>query len=254
MSWAKRRQFIIIASIIAVLVALVSVTAIAFIYETPTCTDGKQNADETGVDCGGACTYSCLNEVAMPAVRFVRPISPQQDRYDIIAYIDNRNPTLAARNVRVNVELFNENREFLGNKEAVVDIPAGSTVPLYIPEAYRGSVPVAQAFLTFDEDTLRFFAPRERHLVPAVTNVETQNTNTPRINATLVNPSAYPIYDVKPIATVFDREGNAIAASQTFLPQLGAQGEAEVLFTWNRAFTGSPARVEVLPVVPLQAP
>ena len=254
MTWADRRKFIIISSIVGVFALIIAVTVIAIVYETPTCTDGKQNADERGIDCGGACMYLCLADVEKPAVRFVRPISPQPGRFDVIAYIDNRNPSLAAKDVRVSVELFDEARQSLGIKSAVIDIPAGATVPLYIPEAYRGTATVAQAFLTIDEASMRFYAPSERHRTPTVQNVETQNSSEPRIRAILENPSAYPIYDIRPIATVFDGAGNAIAASQTYLPQLGAQAEADVLFTWNRAFVNPPARVEVLPVTPLRVP
>lgn len=252
MSWASRRKFTIIAAIVVVLLALVGALTFAVLYESPTCLDGKHNGEETGIDCGGGCAYVCLAEVEEPVVRFVRPFSPQPGRYDVIAYIDNRNPSLAAKNVRMTVELFDESRTLLGTKDASIDIPAGGTVPLFIPEAYRGDRVVSQAFLSFDSETLRFYAPRDRHTVPSVTGVETQNTETPRISAELENATAYPMYDIRPVATVFDIEGNAIAASQTYLPQLGAYGEARILFTWNRAFIGTPARVEVLPVLPLR--
>jgi len=254
MSWAARRKFIIIASIVGVIVAVLAVTVIAIVYETPTCTDGKQNADERGIDCGGACLYQCLADVERPTVRFVRPISPQPGRYDVIAYIDNRNPSLAARGVRVSVELFDMDRISVGTKEATVDIPAGATVPVYIPEAYRGNAVVAQAFLTIDEGSMRFYEPPVRHTPPVVSAIETEHSGEPRIRAVLDNPTAYPIFDIRPIATVFDREGNAVAASQTYLPQLGAQGEAQIIFAWNRAFSEAPARVEVLPVIPLREP
>lgn len=254
MSWASRRKFTIIAAIAAVVIGLIAVTVIAVLYETPTCADGKQNADERGIDCGGACTYMCLADVEKPVVRFVRTFSPQQGRYDVIAYIDNRNPSLAARNVQVSVELFDESRQSLSVKEATLDIPAGGTVPLFIPEAYRGERAVSQAFLTVNEESLHFFVPAKRHVVPVVTGVETEYADTPRIYAQLQNPSAYPLYNIKPIATVFDGAGNAIAASQTYLPQMGAQSEVDVLFTWNKPFSSPPARIEVLPVLPLLAP
>jgi hypothetical protein len=32
----------------------------------PTCTDGIQNGDETGVDCGGSCPNSCLSQINLP--------------------------------------------------------------------------------------------------------------------------------------------------------------------------------------------
>ncbi|HYE23335.1 MAG TPA: hypothetical protein VEA92_02705 [Candidatus Paceibacterota bacterium] len=254
MSWASRRKFAIIALIALIAVAVIASLTFAVIHETPTCTDGKLNGEETGVDCGGGCTYLCLNEVEEPVVRFVRPFSPQAGRYDVIAYIDNRNPSLAAKNVHATVELFDESRTLLGTKEATLDIPAGGTVPLYIPEAYRGDRIVSQAFLTLDESTLRFYVPDDRHRVPSVTGVETENSESPRITAEIENQTAYPMYDIRPIATVFDTAGNAIAASQTYLPQLGAYGQAHVLFTWNRAFPSPPARVEVLPVLPIREP
>lgn len=33
---------------------------------TPTCTDGIQNGDETGIDCGGSCPNSCLSQINLP--------------------------------------------------------------------------------------------------------------------------------------------------------------------------------------------
>ena len=254
MDWASRRKFTIIASIVGVVVAILAVTIIAFVYETPTCTDGKQNSDERGVDCGGACKYQCLADVTRPTVRFVRTISPQPGRYDVIAYIDNRNTSLAANDVRVSVELFDVNRVSLATKDATLDIPAGATVPLYIPEAYRGDAQVAQAFLTFEDESLSFYEPKKKHVIATVRGIETAHTDAPRIEATLANPSAYTLYDIRPVATVFDGEGNAIAASQTFLGQLGGQGEAQVLFTWSSPFISAPARVEILPVSPLIDP
>ena len=254
MTWASRRKFAIIAGIVILVLALIGAAVFAFVYEKPTCTDGVQNADETGIDCGGACMYMCLAEIEKPIVRFVRPFSPQPGRYDVVAYIDNRNPSLAAKNVRASIELYDDARVLLGTKEVTIDIPAGATVPVYVPEAHRGERVVAQAFLAFDDETLKFYSPRDRHRVPSVTSVETQNTETPRISAKVENVSAYPVYDIRPVATVFDVSGNAIAASQTYLPQLGAYGEANVLFTWNRPFTSPPARIEVLPVVPINEP
>ncbi len=254
MTWAGQRKFLIIAIVVSVVLALIAVTLIAVLYETPTCTDGKQNAEERGVDCGGACMYQCLADVETPSVRFVRAFSPQPGRYDVIAYVDNRNAMLASKGVRATVELFDENRTFVTKKDVLIDIPAGTTIPVYVPEAYRGAAVIGQAFLIFDEATLRFYEPKKKHVVPVVTNVETTNVEAPRIRAVLQNPTAFPLYEIKPIATVFDGEGNAIAASQTFLPQLGGQADASVLFTWNAPFTGIPARVEVLPVIPLTLP
>lgn len=254
MTWARKRQFLILGSIAAIVLALVAVTAIAVIYDTPTCTDGKQNGEETGVDCGGACTYLCLAEVERPIVRFVRAFSPQPNRYDVIAYIDNRNAGAAAREVETTIELYSDTRELVTTRTVSIDIPAGTTVPLYIPEAYRGEASVAQVFVTFNDATLRFYEPKDDHIVPIVAGLELENTDAPRVRATLENPSAFTLYGIKPIATVFDIEGNALAASQTYVSQIGAYGKTNAFFTWNAPFVGTPARVEVLPVMSVSLP
>lgn len=254
MSWASRRQFIIISAIAAVAIVIVFATAFAIFYKTPSCTDGKMNGEETGVDCGGACTYICNVDVEEPLVRFARPISPQPGRYDIIAYVDNRNAREAVKDARYTIELYDEERTLLATRAGRTDLPPAETVAVYVPEAYRGEKIVAQVFMSFDEDTLKWYELGKKHVLPIVTNVEMLATESPRIRATLENPIAFPIYDIRPVATVFDGEGNAIAASQTILPQLGSQAEAQVQFSWTVPFTGIPARVEVLPHVPVSLP
>lgn len=189
-----------------------------------------------------------------PLVRFARPISPQPGRYDIIAYVDNRNAREAVKDARYTIELYGEDRTLLATRAGRTDLPPAETIAVYVPEAYRGEKVVAQAFMSFDEDSLKWYEPGKKHVIPLVTNVEMQSTESPRIRATLENPIAFPIYDIRPIATVFDEEGNAIAASQTILPQLGSQAEAQVQFSWTTAFQGVPARVEVLPLVPVPLP
>ena len=57
-----------------------------------------------------------------------------------------------------------------------------------------------------------------------------------------------PFYNTTLVATIFDEAGNAIAASQTFVPTLSSQGTAPLTFTWNQAFAAPVARVEILPV------
>lgn len=254
MTWASNRQYLIIFSIVAIVIALVAVTTISIVYKTPTCTDGKQNGEETGIDCGGACTYLCLAEVERPVVRFVRAFSPQPNRFDVIAYIDNRNPSAAAREVEATIEVYSQSRELLTTETISFDIPAGATVPVFVPEVYRGEAEVGQVFIVFNDSSLQFYTPQEQHIVPTVASLEIENTDTPRVRATLENTSAFTLYGVKPIATVFDIEGNALAASQTYIAQIGAYGKTNAFFTWNAPFVGTPARVEVLPVLPVSLP
>ena len=53
------------------------------------------------------------------------------------------------------------------------------------------------------------------------------------------------------IVIVHSATGNAIAASQTIVPAISAQGSGTATFTWNAPFPGVPASIEVVPIIPL---
>src|SRR3989344_6201594 len=68
MSWAAGRRFIILCIVGAVVIAFLAAISIATFYKSPSCSDGKQNQDETGVDCGGSCAYLCKAKKPTPTV------------------------------------------------------------------------------------------------------------------------------------------------------------------------------------------
>lgn len=250
MSWAGRRKALIIAIGAGVLLLALAALVFSVLYETPTCFDQKQNQEEFGVDCGGPCSVLCPAQVASaPVARFVRPVSPQPGRTDVIAYVDNPNREAAAAAAPFTLEVYGAARQLIAKQVITIDLPPAATVPVYLPDvAPRGSV-AAQAFLTFDADhTTWIRASDERPVLPTVEGIVVAEGERPRVTATLVNPVAEPFYGVTLVATVFDASGTAIAASQTLVPQLAAQGTAPLVFTWNEPFSAPSPRVEILPV------
>ena len=256
MSWASKRRFIVFSILGAIVVALLASVAIAIFYDAPSCRDNKQNQDEEGIDCGGtSCTYLCSVGVQKPSTRFVRPFAPAAGRTDVIAYIDNPNMNAAAKGGHFTIELYGTDGTVLARKQGTVDLPPASTVPVYVPNFVSGYIEVARAFVSYDEPTFKWFRYTDNRIVPTYNNdAEVTGTQAPRITASLTNPSAKALRDVLVIATVFDSAGNAIAATQTVAPTIPAQGTATVVFIWNEPFSTLPARVDVVPIVPLPSP
>ena len=90
------------------------------------------------------------------------------------------------------------------------------------------------------------------HAAPKVGNISIEGTDTrPRITATLENQTAYVERSIPLIATVFDAQGQVIAASQTIVPTLPPQGSAQAVFTWSEPFGAPYARVDIVPVLAL---
>ncbi|MBY0294085.1 hypothetical protein K2Q08_02015 [Patescibacteria group bacterium] len=250
LDWGKRMRVTLSVVVGAVVLLVLAGVLFAVLYKVPTCTDRVQNQDEEGVDCGGSCAYLCTATLQAPRVTFIRPVSPQPGRTDIIAYIDNRNPRAAAKHAGYSIELFGSDGARITTVTGTIDLPPGRTVPLFIPAAAQGSV-VATAFLTFSSSTLAWYQVDPDKNAITLAEATLRDGPMPRITTTLDNPSFDPQYDVQAVAVVFDASGTAIAASRTVLPNIKARTSVPVTFTWNAPFIGTAAHVEVTALAPL---
>lgn len=247
LSWAVQKRLSIVLVIVAAIITLGAVVLIPLLYESPSCTDGKQNRDERGVDCGGEdCPYLCASDLLSPSVRFVRPLTVGA-RTDVIAFIDNRNALAEANDVGYTLELFDTNGVSLGTREGTVDLPTGTTIPLFVPGVAQ--VHASRAFLTL-EPAARFSSVNERTYAPLARGTRIEETiSGPRVTATIVNERHTPFYNVKYVVVVYDTTGTIIAASQTVVTLIPADGSTEAVFTWPTPFNGTASRVEILPLL-----
>jgi|SRR3989338_4305831 len=255
MSWAGERRATIIAIASFVVLAALLILGFSIFYDTPTCTDRKQNQDEDGIDCGGSCTTLCSFQVEdAPVVSFVRALTPQMGRTDIVAQIENRNETAEAVDAPFLLEVYDANRRLIAKKTIQVDLPPETTVPIYLADVAPRESVAAQAFLVPDTESIVWRkVSGERIFLPTVTQILIAEGDAPRVTATLVNPLARVIYDITLIAIVRDASGNVIAASQTVVSALPSQGTAPVTFTWNTPFSAFSPRVDIYPVPELSS-
>ncbi len=251
MSWASRRQSLIAGGVLAVVAAFASVVAFVSLYETPSCTDGKRNQDEEGIDCGGGCAFLCRETVAPPSIRFARAFSSGEGRVNVVAYIDNPNPRAAVKDALFTVELFDASGTAVGAYKGAVDLPAGVTVPVFAPGIAVSAAPT-RTFVSFDEASLRFEANRSTDEVPVVTDTLLTQLPTPRLTANVRNDLPYTLYNVHVIATVFDTTGNVMMASETLLSRIAGSATEQAVFTWNTPLPTEPGRIDVVPVLPLR--
>jgi hypothetical protein len=86
-----------------------------FIRVAPTCSDGKQNQDEMGIDCGGICANQCeppLNAKDI-VTREVAFVPADRGSYDVLARIYNPNDIAGASRFSYKLTLFGMPREGL---------------------------------------------------------------------------------------------------------------------------------------------
>lgn len=253
MSWAARRRFFILLIIGAVVVAFLLTISIATFYKTPSCTDRVQNQEETGIDCGGPCSYLCIEQQQPPTVLFTKAIKNGEGRVDVIALIENKNPNAAAKDIPYNITIYGAGQAFIQKVTGTFDLPPRASVPVFVPGILSGKQKVVNAFLNIDASAPRWFSvPVDARVVPMIFNTKQSGaTTTPRIEAVLTNPGLVSITNVRAIVLVHNDKKEVIAASATIVPIIPAQGQATATFSWNEPFSSIPAVIEVMPIIPL---
>jgi hypothetical protein len=251
MNWAARRRLFILGTIGVVVLAILFVLFYHSFDKPPSCTDGIQDGGEQGIDCGGPCPYLCTALEQAPVVEFTQALPTPTGETDVIAYVENENQNAYALNVPYQVSLYTSG-DTLGAAPitGTIDLPPGASVPVFIPNINSGKLVVTSAFLTLDPSVIKWQPGSASPTVPTVANTTLGSSNqSPEITATLDNPTPYPLSNVKVIIAIFNASGNVIAASQTVLLTIPAQGSAPAIFTWNTPFSSKPARIDVLPVM-----
>lgn len=243
LSWADKRRFYIIGGAVLIGLTLLLGVVFAVIYKVPSCADGKQNQDESGVDCGGSCQYLCNAEVEEPRVTFARAITTN-GRTDVIAYVENRNRSAEAKSASYAVEVFSEDGTLLGTRKGMLDLPARTTIPVFVPGVAAGTAFAPRAFISFEED-MKWRNVRDEVATLAVGNASLVPGDRPRVVATISNPSPTAVYDQEVVATVYGLDGLAIAASRTVVRVIDPLASKEAVFTWLDPFPTEATRVEV---------
>lgn len=253
MTWSAQRRLIILLIVGAVIAAFATIIGFATFYQAPSCSDGKQNQGETGIDCGGACQYLCTADERPVTVLFTKAIANGSGRTDVAASVQNSNPLAAAKDVPYTITLYGANHVFVQQVTGTIDLPPAATVPVFFPGISSGNQKVTNVFLTIAPSAPQWYTfnndPRTLPVVANTTLVGTQNA--PRVDALLTNAGVSPLSNVRVVIFVRDAQNELIAASQTIVPKIPGQGNATATFTWNASFSGIPAAIEVLPVIPL---
>lgn len=237
----------------AIIVALTAVTVIATLYKAPSCSDGVQNQDESGVDCGGSCQYLCIAQMQLPTVLYTKVVENTGGTVDIVASVENKNLTAAAKSVPYTITVYGTDKNKIFQTEGEIDLPPGKTVPVFIPRIDMGKQIAETAFLNIESGAPKWYslASDPRILPRASVSKITGTSDAPRIESKLLNDGVVPLRNINAFVIVKGEGGSVIDASSTIIPLIPANGEYTAVFTWGRAFNGVPLSIEIVPSVPL---
>lgn len=246
-SWATRRKITYVTVGLFFLCVIIFVPSFLFVHRAPTCFDGEKNGNETGVDCGGVCDLLCSSEAVPPTTLWSRSFKVSSGVYSLVAYVQNPNISSETRAPYV-MKLYDARNVLIGQRTGVVHIPKNSVVAIFEPNFSVGLSVPARVILEFTGalEWRKNFAAAPRLTVTQ--NILSGQTTQPRVDAIIKNESDEVVEQIEVVAIAYDTQGNAVAASRTFVDRLEREESASIFFTWREPFPGqSASQVEIIP-------
>jgi len=251
MTWALRRQIIYILALVIFLSGLGYLIISPHLEKPPTCTDGKQNGDETGIDCGGSCPLACVSQVDNISVIWSRAFKVVPGRYNAVAYLENHNKNVAINKIKYRFRFADKNNVYIGKREGSAYIPPSGKFAIFEPAINVGySIPVYVNF-EFTEEPVWVTVPQNKidQLKVSVSNIVLSGENTsPVLSAVVKNNSLFNIPDMDLIAILYDANHNAISTSRTYLQNVLGEESRSIGFTWPEPFYGKVVETEIIPM------
>jgi hypothetical protein len=241
----KRTIIIIVYLVILSLLG----TELYFIFRTkPTCSDGQQNQNEEGVDCGGPCSTKCEN---IPNIENIRTLEKavlpgSEGKFDAMAKINNPNPQFGVAQFDYSFNLLDSNGKIIGQSEGSSFIfPAQTKYILAFnlsAQAQPRSVEFKirsfkwTKFSEYEEPLIQIYS-KEFNLVAAGSNFAT-------LKAKIKNQSSYDFRTITAKAVIRNDQNFPVALNQTSVNDVRVNEEREIVFNWGSRFqvgSGTPS-------------
>lgn len=247
-SWSQRRKSVYALIVFIILVCAIGIPGFYLFYKAPTCFDGVQNGNERGVDCGGSCQRLCANAFLAPSLAWTRFERVAPGLYNLAAYIVNPNTDGEAINVPYHIALYDDRGVLITDTNGRVTLP-----PHRNTIAFQGAVNVGQrvpAKALFEFTAAPDWRKQGDRLAALVVGDKkyVEDDLGSSLTVTLKNSSVYPINNVGVYAVLYDKDGNALGFSRTFVDDIPAKGSTLAPFTWPVNRNNSVISIEVLPV------
>lgn len=248
MKWAQRRKFIYALGTGIFVVAAVVYFTRDILFPNPTCSDGKQNGFEIGIDCGGACALKCASEIQPEKVLWSRALEIAPLTYDLVAFVANRNINSATHNLSYMFTVYD-------NEGQVLVVATGTT-----PSQLDGEFPIIIQGVRLAKEPKNVVTTLTAGNYYAVTNttqspptrttsIRYEEDSISRVYAVITNATRFPISQLPVRVLLYDIDGNAYASGETVIPYLDKEASQTVSFTWRTPFGKQPTKIRIYPIV-----
>jgi len=236
--WRTRRQ--LFYSILVLLVMILPVVLFLYI-RTPraSCTDGKQNQDELGIDCGGVCAKVCVQETKNLITLWSRTFLVRPGEYDVAALLQNPNTQFGASRFAYTFSVEDAEGKILAKKEGSSFMNPNSEFIIFEPRiAIIEGIP-EKVFFEINNITWKRMENYKKPALRIDNEVFTEKPN-PRLTARITNPLPEDFSHVEAVAEIRGDEDNVVAVSRSITEFLPRASNQSIFFQWPQALPEAP--------------
>lgn len=244
-SWSTRRKYGYFTALVIVLVLFIGVPLFFLFYKEPTCSDGKMNGSERGIDCGGKCARLCPADFSANKILWSYSMKIVPGVYNALAYIQNPNQGAEIKSLPYLFKLYDAEGVLITQKAGSVYVPAGQKFVAFEGGLRTGErIPVKTTFEFTDVPAWRV---GKAFTALHTLNVDLSQGTSPKADIKVKNDAVDRSFaNIDTYVVLYDKDDNRVSFSKTVIEQIGP-GESQTLyFTWPEAFERNIVRTEVI--------
>jgi hypothetical protein len=252
LSWRAKRQLSYLSIVVGIILIFVYRSFIApAISVAPTCFDGKQNGSEIGIDCGGSCQMLCSSQVNNLLLRWARVFPVTSSIFNAMAYVDNQNTGSAIKKISYEFRVYDDTGVFITSRVGESFIGPVGRFAIFEPSLNVGNRIPAKTLFKFTETPVWDKIDRRFENFPlAVRDKKLSNQNNkPKLQAFVANDSIYDLINLPVMAVIYDKDGNALGSSRTYIDKLAKNSREQVFFTWPQSFKEAIFSTDIFPQI-----
>lgn len=256
-NWRQGRKALIIFILILLLLSIVGFFVYPYFNKPATCFDGKQNGDESGVDCGGSCKLVCVTDVIPLDIKFAKAIPTDAGLYDLVVMINNKNKNKDTLDGMINYsfDVYDRAGSIIKNITGSTSLPLGQTFPIIIqnvPISLSSGNQISNVFFNVvnDKPWQNQDSTYARNFFKVVnTNFKQNLNNISQLTVTLKNLSKAYFRNVPVKVLLYDDNKNLIAVNESLIKEINGGDTQDVFFTWRYPLQTQNPKIEVYSIV-----